>query len=53
MRKTDFDNKLININGKFTSNGTKYLEVKKAKYSNNKILYFLSGKIYFASNNGS
>ena len=40
MRKTDFDNKLINFDRKITSNFTKYLEVqtttkKKTKQKNN------------------
>ena len=53
VSKTNFDNKLINVNEKITSNETKYLEVKKAKYSNNKRLYFFSGRIYFISNDRS
>ena len=60
MRKTDFDNKLINFDRKITSNFTKYLEVqkkkkkkKKKKKPNKKRLWPFLGRIYFTSNGGS
>ena len=54
VNKTDFDNKLASFNKRITSNKTKRLEVRKkinvliTKYYN-----FLSGRIYFTSNDGS
>ena len=54
MRKTDFDNKLINFNRKITSNKTKYLEVlKKLNSLTTKDYKFFLGTIYLASNDGS
>ena len=58
MKKTDFDDKLKNLNEKVTSNKTKYIEVeKKITDLTNKVTEmskkgcdFLLGKIYFAGN---
>ena len=58
MKKTDFDDKLKNLNEKVTSNKTKYIEAeKKITDLTNKVSEmakkgcdFLLGKIYFAGN---
>ena len=46
MRKTDFDNKLINFDRKITSNFTKYLEVQKKKKKKKKKINSLITKDY-------
>ena len=54
VSKTNFDNKLINLNRKITSNKTKYLEVQKKLNSLiTKGYNFFFGRIYFTSNDGS
>ena len=54
VSKTDFDNKLISFNGKFTSNKRKYLEVLiKLNNLTTKYYNFLLGRMYFTSNDGS
>ena len=54
VSKTDFDNKLINFNRKFTSNKRKYLEVLiKLNNLTTKYYNFLLGRMYFTSNDGS
>ena len=54
VSKTDFDNKLISFNRKFTSNKRKYLEVLiKLNNLTTKYYNFLLGRMYFTSNDGS
>ena len=54
VTKTNFDNKLISLNRKITSNKTKYLEVQKKLNSLiTKGYNFFFGRIYFTSNDGS
>ena len=54
MRKSDFDNKLISINRKITSNKTKYLEIKEKLNSLIiKNYKFFLGRIYFTSDDRS
>ena len=54
MTKTDFYNKLISFNRKFTSNKTNYLEVeKKRKIPARKDNKFFWGGIYFKSKDRS
>ena len=54
VTKTDFDNKLTNFNRRITSNKTKHSEVQKELNSlTTKDYNFLSGRIYFTSNDGS
>ena len=54
MSKTDFDNKIISFNRKITSNKTKCLEfLKKLNSLTIKDYNFFSGRMYFASNDGS
>ena len=52
MSKTDFENKLTSFNKQITSNKTKHLEVQK-KLIRLKTKDLFSGRIYFASNDGS
>ena len=59
MNKTKYDNKLISLNKKITSNKTKYLEVQKNKKKNKlnslttKVYNFFLGRICFTRNDGS
>ena len=52
VTNTDFDKKLTNFNRKITSNKIKYLEIQK-KLNSLITKDFLSGKIYFTSNDWS
>ena len=53
MNKTDFDNNLISLNRKITSNKTKYLEVQKKLNSLiTKDYNFFLDRFYFTSNYG-
>ena len=55
VNKTNFDNKIICLNRKVTSNKTKYLEVQiyKLNSSTTKDYNLFLGRIYFISNDGS
>ena len=54
MNKTDFDNKLISLYRKITSNKTRYLEVqKKVNSLTTKDYNFFLGRIFCISNDGS
>ena len=54
MSKTGFDNKLINLNRKITSNKSKYWEVQnKLNNLTTKDYNFFLDRTYFSSNDGS
>ena len=54
VNKTDFDNKLIRFNRKYTSSKTKYLKVLgKLNSLPAKDYDLISGRMYFTSNGGS
>ena len=54
VNKTYFDNKLICLKRKLTSNKTKYLQVhKQLNNLKTKDCHYFGGRIYFTSNDGS
>ena len=53
MNKNDFDNKLTSFNKHITSNNAKHLEVQKELNGLITKGYYFSGRICFASNDGS